>query len=516
MTVRHNIDLENASYIDLSLLNSISDTLTSSLNLKDTLSKIFETFHDHMGITRGIITLKDTHTTNLHIEMAYGLTEDEKKRELNRVNNVIRKKVLETGEPIIVANLKEEPSIMDTIGPRKKTDRISYICLPIILGEERIGTLGVDCPFKDDPTLTKHVKVLSVFTLMIGQEIKLKNLMESEKEALLNENIQLKEELKEKYNIDNMIGNSSAMHQVYEYIMQVAKSNATVLIRGESGTGKELVAHAIHYNSPRASNPFIKINCGAIPESLIETELFGHEKGSFTDAIEQKIGKFEAADGGTIFMDEIGELSPAIQVKLLRVLQEKEIDRIGSINPIKINVRVITATNRDLEKELNENRFRQDLYYRLNVFPIYIPPLRERRTDILLLAEHFLDRFANENNKKIKRISALAIDLINSYHWPGNVRELENCIERAALVCNSDTIQASNLPPTLQRTNSTYSEKENLTLREQVENYEKEIILDALKKSRGNKSKAAKMLGTTQRIIGYKIELLNINYLKPI
>jgi Nif-specific regulatory protein len=377
---------------------------------------------------------------------------------------------------------------------------------------EVMGAISVDRLFSKEIDFSEDVRLLSIITSMIAQAVKLKRITEDE-ERLITENIQLKDELKEKYNIHNMIGNSNSMHLVYEHIIQVAHSTATVLLRGESGTGKELVAHAIHYNSLRSQKPFVKINCGAIPENLIESELFGYEKGAFTGATERKIGKFEIADGGTIFLDEIGELPLPLQVKLLRVLQDKEFERVGGTKTINVNVRLIAATNSNLEEAIDQNRFREDLYYRLNVFPIYIPPLRDRKTDILLLAEHFLAKYAKENNKHIVRLSTLAIDLLNSYHWPGNVREVQNCMERAVLVCDGDTIQSTHLPPTLQRVD-TVAVKENLSLAQQVENFEKELIIDALKKSRGIKSKAAGYLSTTERIIGYKMGQYSIDYKK--
>jgi Nif-specific regulatory protein len=378
------------------------------------------------------------------------------------------------------------------------------------VGPDVMGAISIDREYDKTIDLADDVRILMIIAGMIAQSVKLNRILEDE-ERLLSENIKLKDELKEKYNIHNMIGNSSSMHLVYENIIQVATSNATVLVRGESGTGKELVAHAIHYNSPRAQKPFVKINCGAIPENLLESELFGYEKGAFTGATERKQGKFELADGGTMFLDEIGELPLALQVKLLRVLQEKEFERVGGIKTIKINVRIVAATNSKLEDAIREGTFREDLYYRLNVFPIYIPPLRDRKTDVLLLAEHFLSKYARENNKHIKRISTLAIDLLNSYHWPGNVRELQNCMERAVLVCNEDTIQSTHLPPTLQRVD-TVEVRGQLSFAHQVENFEKELIVDALKKTRGIKAKAAAYLSTTERIIGYKMKQYNIDY----
>ena len=301
------------------------------------------------------------------------------------------------------------------------------------------------------------------------------------------------------------------MREVFQMISQVSRSNATVLIRGESGTGKELVANSIHYNSFRAKQHFVKVNCAALPSNLIESELFGHEKGAFTGAVRQKLGKFELADKGTLFLDEIGSIDPDVQVKLLRILQEKEFERVGGHKTIKSDVRIIAATNKNLEEAIEDETFRGDLYYRLNVFPIYIPPLRERKTDILLLADFFLDKYAGANNKKIKRFSTPAIDMLMSYHWPGNVRELENCIERAVLLCEEGVIHSYHLPPTLQ----TGVESNTLparSLEDAVANLEKEMIIDALKNNRGNISLAAKMLHTTVRKFSYKANRHEVNY----
>ncbi len=502
--------LQNPTHNQFQLLHSISSILTSTLNLKDTLSNIFSLLEDHIELKKGVLILRDSYTDEYYIEIGYGLTEKDRRKSIFKLLEILTTQVLDSNQVAIIDELKS--GIYDVpFDDDEEMPGHSLTCLPIILGDEKIGTLSVVIPRTVDE-IQDRLNLLSTVCLLIAQEIKLKKLLEMEKEALRRENVLLRDELKEKYNIHNMIGNSNAMHQVYESIIQVANSNATVLIRGESGTGKELVAHAIHYNSPRASKPFIKINCGAIPETLIESELFGYEKGAFTDAQESKMGKFEAANGGTIFLDEIGELTPQVQVKLLRVLQEKEVERVGGLKPIKINVRVVTATHRDLETELEAKRFREDLYYRLNVFPIFLPPLKERKTDTLLLAEHFLDKFSKENSKTITRISSLAIDLLTSYQWPGNVRELENCMERAVLVCRTDTIQATDLPATLQRSDTSSTVSGDLSYDELISNFERELIIDALKKTKGNKSRAADLLKTTQRIIGYKIQNLNIDY----
>ncbi len=501
------------------MLYEISTTLTSFLNFNEAIYNIFGILEQKMGMGRGTLSLFNPTTHEIAIEVAYDMPEEAKRRGKYKLGEGITGKVIEDGEPAIVPQIKEEPDFLNRTRVRGDIQRknISFICVPINFGKEVMGTITVDRQFSEDVDFSsadmdfsEDVRFLTIIAGMIAHSVKLKRIMEDE-ETLLTENIKLKDELKEKYNIHNMIGNSSAMHLVYENIIQVAQSNATVLTRGESGTGKELVAHAIHYNSPRSAKPFVKINCGAIPENLIEAELFGYEKGAFTGATDRKKGKFELADGGTIFLDEIGELPLNLQVRLLRVLQEKEFERVGGIKTIKINVRIIAATNRSLEEEIEAHRFRQDLYYRLNVFPIYIPPLRERKTDVLLLAEHFLAKYAQENSKHIGRISTPAIDLLYSYHWPGNVRELQNCMERAVLVCNGDTIQATHLPPTLQRVD-TVDTREKLSLANQVENFEKELIIDALKKTRGIKAKAAKFLSTTERILGYKMKQYHIDY----
>jgi Nif-specific regulatory protein len=301
------------------------------------------------------------------------------------------------------------------------------------------------------------------------------------------------------------------MRQVYEQITQVAPTTTTVLIRGESGTGKELIAHAIHYNSPRAKKPFIRVSCAALPETLIEAELLGHEKGAFTGAQARKKGRFELADGGTLFLDEIGDLSLATQVKLLRVVQEREFERLGGTTTIQTNVRLLTATNRNLEQAIAEAAFREDLYYRLDVFSIFVPPLRERKDDILLLADHFSEKYAAEHHKPIRRISTPAIDMLTSYHWPGNVRELENAIERAVLVCDGQVIHGYHLPPTLQTAEASGTIART-SLAEAVNSYEKDLIVDALKTAQGNRAKAAKLLSTTERIMGYKVKKYAIDW----
>jgi Nif-specific regulatory protein len=335
-------------------------------------------------------------------------------------------------------------------------------------------------------------------------------MVEADKHRLTEENEHLRDELRERYAFRNIIGNSAAIQQVYEQVAQVARTNTTVLVRGESGTGKEMIAHAIHYNSPRAKKPFIKVSAAALPESLIESELFGYERGAFTGAQGSKKGRFELAEGGTLFLDEIGDLNPSTQVKLLRVLQEREIERLGGTTSIKINVRLIAATHQPLESLMEEGKFRADLYYRLAVFTIFAPPLRERKPDIMLLVDHFVEKYAREHGKRIRRVSTPAIDMLTSYHWPGNVRELENTIERSVLVCDGGVIHGHHLPPTLQTAEASDTIPRQ-SLEESVAAFERDLLQDALKTTRGNRAQAARLLDTTERIFNYKVRRYSID-----
>jgi Nif-specific regulatory protein len=354
------------------------------------------------------------------------------------------------------------------------------------------------------------IKVLRITAALISQAVRIHHLVEGERQRLVEENTQLRKELRERYEFSNIVGNSGTMRRVYEQVAQVVGTGATVMIRGESGTGKELIAHALHHHSPRAGKAFIRVNCAALPETLVETELFGHERGAFTGAQARRKGKFEQADGGTLFLDEIGELSPSTQAKLLRVLQGREFERLGGNETVRVDVRLITATNKDLEKALAEGSFREDLYYRLNVFSIFVPPLRERKSDVLLLADHFVEKYTRVHQRTIKRISTPAIDMLMAYHWPGNVRELENTIERAVLVADGDVIHGHHLTPTLQTAEASGTVVSR-SLGEAVGVFESNLIQDALKSTRGNRAKAARLLDTTERILSYKVRRYGID-----
>ncbi|HET9533468.1 MAG TPA: sigma 54-interacting transcriptional regulator [Blastocatellia bacterium] len=496
---------------NLNTLVEISQALSGTLNLKAALHRVLEILERHHGMIRSAVTLLQEATGDLYIEAANGITTDGHGPRY-RLGEGITGRVVESGKHIIIPQIGQEPLFQNRTPPRGEPGKqeMSFISVPIILNRKPLGALGVDLKFKKDRDYDRTVRFLRVVAAMIAHALKLHRMVESERQRLLDENVHLRQELKERYDFSNIIGNSGAMRQVYEQVAQVARTNTTVLIRGESGTGKELIAHAIHYNSARAKKPFVKVSCAALPETLIESELFGYERGAFTGAQARKKGRFEMAEGGTLFLDEIGDLNISTQVKLLRALQEREFERLGGVETIKANVRLIAATNKDLEKAISEGTFREDLYYRLNVFTIFLPPLRERKPDVMLLADHFLEKYALEHGKNIRRISTPAIDMLGSYHWPGNVRELENTIERAVLVCEGNAIHGHHLPPTLQTAEASGTAM-RMSLTEAVEAYEKDLIQDALKSSRGNCAKAARLLGTTERILNYKVKKYSID-----
>jgi Nif-specific regulatory protein len=494
----------------LAVLVEAGLVFSGELSPRIAFERVLDTLKRRHGLIRGAVTLLDAKTQEIRVEVSSGLS-DAGRLARYRLGEGITGRVVETGKPIVVPKVSREPMFLNRAGKRDlNKQEITYLCVPIVVKGKTVGALGVDLKFKPDRDYESELKCLNLIATMMAQAIKAEHLVDDERRRLMDENTHLLEELKERYDFSNIIGTAGPMKQVYEQIAQVAHTTTTVLIRGESGTGKELIAHAIHYNSPRAQKAFIKVNCAALPETLIESELFGYEKGAFTGAHALKKGRFELAEGGTLFLDEIGDMNLATQIKLLRVLQEREFERLGGTSTIRANVRLITGTNKDLEKAMAEGKFREDLYYRLNVFAIFVPPLRERKADLLLLADHFLQKSAREHKKDIRRISTPAIDMLTAYHWPGNVRELENVIERAVLVCDSNVIHGHHLPPTLQTAQASGTVT-TLSLGDAVAAYEKDIVLDALKTTRGNRAKAARLLGTTERIINYKVRKYGID-----
>jgi len=493
---------------ELSLLYHISCLLDQSLDMREVVNPVLEALSEHLDMQNATLTLLNRQTNDIMIEAAHGLSAQQASRGRYKLGEGVTGQVVLTGKAMIIPKTSESPLFLDRTQRGKRPDT-SFICVPIKMGQDVVGALSVDQPYGNGKNLEEVVRLLTIIASMIAQAVKLRRAAQEERERLEEENERLRAELRNRFRPSNIIGNSHEMQIVYDQIAQVSRSNTSVLILGETGTGKELVAHAIHYNSDRADKPFIKAHCAALPETIIESELFGHEKGAFTGATTDRKGRFELAHGGTLFLDEIGDVPPSIQIKLLRVIQEREFERIGGTRTIKVNVRLVTATNKDLLALVNQGKFREDLYYRLHVFPIYVPPLRKRKADIVLLADYFLEKYAKESSKQIRRLSSSVIDMLMSYHWPGNVRELENVIERSVLVAEGDVIHPHHLPPTLQTAEASGTETKG-DLKDMVESYEKDLIRDALKSTRGNIAAAARSLGTTQRILGYKVRNYDI------
>jgi Nif-specific regulatory protein len=504
-----NLEAMQQKIRELQLLYDISCALNRNLRLEELLQPVLKQMAAHMDLLRGTITILNREANELEIDLSYGLSSEEQSRGRYRLGEGVTGQVVASGTPAIVKKVSEEPLFLDRTRTRQRerhrhAQDLSFICVPIRIGTQTIGALSADRLFGEDVALEELVRLLTIISSMIAHTVEIRREAREKEKALRDEQARLRLDGLDRFKPVNIIGNSHAMAQVYRLISQVAPSRATVLIRGESGVGKELVAEAIHANSPCAGKPFIKVNMAALPENLIESELFGHERGAFTGAIADRKGRFELAAGGTLFLDEIGDLPPAVQVKLLRVLQEKTFERVGSNTPIQAEVRVLTATNRNLEALIEKERFRADLYYRINVFPIFIPPLRERKTDITLLADYFAERAARKYNKQIHRITTPAIDMLMSYHWPGNVRELENCIERAVLLSHDRVIHSHHLPPSLQTAESSGTAPQGV-LEAAVKTVEYELIADALKAAQGNRAAAARLLGISERLIGLRI-----------
>lgn len=492
---------------ELSALLEVSRTLGSSFELEKNLLQAMKVLSDYLEMKRGTITLFDHETGELRIAVAYGLTREQIARGKYRIGEGIVGRVVETGSPMVVPDIGKEPLFLNRTRARIQKDNISFLCVPIGLKNEILGVLSVDRLFDETVSFEEDLRVLKIVATLVGQAIKLHQRFKEEQ--LRREELAF--ELKGHYSLSNIISVSERMQDVIKTSLKVAKSKATVLLRGESGTGKELLAKAIHYESQRVKGPFIAVNCAAIPENLLEAELFGYEKGAFTGAVVSKPGKFELADRGTLFLDEIGDLSISLQAKLLRILQEQSFERLGGTKTIKVDVRIIAATNRDLEDMVKKGLFREDLYWRLNVVPVFLPPLRERKEDIPVLIEYFLKRFNREYGKKVSFTSEALERLIN-YSWPGNIRELENTIERMVILAEKDHISEHDLPMFITQTLRSEPVKSSLnkSLVAELQEIEKRRIEDALRMSNYNQAEAARILGISQRQIGYKIKKYGI------
>ena len=488
----------------LRLLHDLTRVMDSAAAVEDALDEALALMAKHLRMMRGSITLISPQTGEIRIESAWGLTQAERQRGRYRAGEGVIGRVIMTGQPMYVTNVSDEPLFLNKTRSRNlKSDSISFICVPIRWNERVVGTLSVDHLLADVATLEEEMRLLTIIAALL-------------RDAAL----QLQHGMDEKCELTRprgFVGNSGKMEIVYAQIAQVASSATTVLLHGESGTGKELAAKAIHAASARARKPFISLNCATLPETLVESEIFGHERGAFTGASAVRKGRFELANGGTLFLDEIGELPPLTQAKLLRVLQERSFERLGGMETIHVDVRFITATNRNLEKMVEDGLFRRDLYYRLNVFPVHLPPLRERSDDILPLAMHFLQKFAEANGRRQIQLSEKVRGMLQEYSWPGNIRELENVMERAVLLLGQENaLFPQHLPPALQnaavRSGAGIQAAFDGGLQERMDAQERASIVEALEWSRGKIGKAASRLGLTERVMGLRLKKYGLNY----
>jgi|Deesub1362A_J573_1020465.scaffolds.fasta_scaffold00087_31 Nif-specific regulatory protein len=496
---------------ELGAILEVSRVLTASFDLEKNLTSAMKTLSNLLDMQRGCVFLLDPVSEELRIAAAHGLTEDEIRRGKYRIGEGIVGMVIKSGSPMFVPDIGEEPKFLNRTGSRPQKKGISFISVPIKLKGETLGVLSVDRIYAEEHGgVDDDLRVLGIVASLIAQFVKLWGIYrksEEEKESL-------RSQLKDRYNLPNIVGESEKFQAVIKSVLKVANTDATVLLLGESGTGKELIARTLHFQSKRAKGPFIAVNCAALPENLLEAELFGAEKGAFTGATSRRIGRFEMAQGGSIFLDEIGELSINLQAKLLRVLQERTFERVGSSKPIKANVRVITATNRNLAEEVKKGTFREDLYWRLNVIPIVLPPLRERKDDIPLLIDYYTERF-NKAYRKNVRVSDEALKALMNYHWPGNVRELANMLERLIIMSDKETIELSDIPHSITKSQDVLPEvspvTEKSSLKSEIVSLERERIIKALKENNYVQHKAAKALGITPRQLGYRIKKYHID-----
>ena len=428
---------------ELSALLQVSQTMVSSFDIDRNLRKAMRVLSESLDLQRATVALVHPETRELRIAAAHGLTRAEIARGIYRVGEGVVGRVVSSGHAMVVPNIGEEPLFLNRTGSRPAKTDIAFISVPIVLRGEVLGVLSADRVFGDAAvSLDEDVRVLEIVASNIAHAVRLYWTYQHEVEKRES----LRRELRGRYSMPNIIGDSDSMQEVFRVVTKIARSQATVLLRGESGTGKELIAHALHYQGMRPKGPFVAINCAALPENLLEAELFGYEKGAFTGAVASKQGRFELARGGTIFLDEVGDISPGLQAKLLRVLQERTFERLGGTKTLDDRrTRSSAPTNRDLEQMTKQGEFREDLYWRLNVVPVFLPPLRERREDLPLLIEHFLSRFGQLAGREVG-MSSETLRLLMRYPWPGNIRELENTIQRLVVLADNDLLEPGDLP----------------------------------------------------------------------
>ncbi len=491
---------------ELETLYQVSQILSRSLDFRDTLTEVLKTLNDFGNMGHGMISLLDEKSGDLLVSALH---------ENPMPFNAVRYKpgegivgdIMESGRPVVLRRISDEDRFLDRLGVYNK--ELPFIGVPIPIRDHTAGVLAAQ-PMDTSVAPEEHKRFLEMVANLIGQSVRLAKKVEDERLELKSERDSLRRQVRGEHGFSNMVGRTSAMRLVFDQVRQVAKWNTTVLVRGESGTGKELIANAIHYNSPRANGTFVKLNCAALPDNLLESELFGHEKGAFTGAVSQRKGRFEQAHGGTIFLDEIGEISPTFQAKLLRVLQEGEFERVGGNKTLVVDVRVVAATNRDLELQVQKGEFREDLYYRLNVMSIEVPSLRDRVEDIPDLAHFLVSKIAKSQGRELE-IEDSAIRQLMRYDWPGNVRELENCLERAAVMSEDGRIDDRAIDLTgLPGSSPPVAVNGAAVDVNDPELDERERVIAALEQAGWVQAKAARLLGMTPRQIGYRIQTLNI------
>lgn len=497
---------------ELEALRSIAMILSTRAGQRVMLLEILDVLERDLGMPRGTAVLLAADGEDMVVQAARAPTAPADGPARCRLGEGVTGKVLRTGSPALIPRISTDPEFRDRIHGRRSLpdgEERSFVCVPIRLGREVVGALSAEVRYEPSASLEEWERILGVVAAMIANDVKARRVNSMQRDMLEAENRHLRMAMGEQVRPENVIGSCRAMRVVYGQIHQAAAGEATVLIRGESGTGKELIAGVLHFAGARADKPFVKVHCAALEGNLLESDIFGHEKGAFVGAMQERAGRVEQADGGTLFLDEIGVLPPPTQEKLIGTLRDGVYQRVGGNRPLRADVRIIAATSCDLEKEVQNGRFRQDLYDRLNGFAIHMPPLRDRGEDILLLANHFVDRYAGKTGKSVRRISTTAINLLMAYHWPGNVRELENCIEHAVLLSSDEVIHGSNLPPTLQAPETNDAPPVG-SMKIRVNMLERDMITDAMKRAGGNVSAAARELGITARMVRYKIAKLGI------
>ncbi|GAB6036789.1 sigma 54-interacting transcriptional regulator [Fundidesulfovibrio butyratiphilus] len=502
------------SSLELKVLNDIAHIIGQALDLDQTVSDMLHILSETLEMKRATVTLLDEETGTLFILASHGLSAEEKKRGVYKLDEGVTGRIFQSGKPFVVPDIAKEPLFLDRTQSRSfERGQISFLGVPIVANGQPLGVLNVDRLFGDEVNFEEDIRVLSIVATLIGQFVLINRQVRAREELLKRENLSLRVKLSKSYQRFFIVGQSQAMVRVHQMIEKVSPTRATVLLLGESGTGKTLTARMIHELSDRAKYAFIKVNCAALPENLLESELFGYEKGAFTGAVASKPGRLEEADRGTVFLDEIGELPGSIQAKLLRFLQEREFERLGGVKTRKVDVRVIAATNRDLADAVTAGEFREDLYYRLNVFPVRVPALRERREDIPALLNHFLDKLSREYGRRLS-FTPKALDCLVRYDWPGNVREMENLVERLSIMVEDERIDLSDIPPYFFTTAAApghlpHAEPQAASLKDM----EKREVIAALERHGWVQSRAARELGLTLRQMGYRVKKFGLEKL---